>query len=72
MNRNLTERLKKLSKLLADALDTLHNDADLTEEAEIELEECIEDYQDEIWMIEEQLREEAENEYADHHAKGWN
>lgn len=73
MDRNLTERLKKLSKELAEAESqaALHS----TEYSEDELEaltETILDLQDEIWEIEDLLERQAEYEYGDQSAKGWN
>ena len=70
MDRNLTEQLKKLSKQLTDAINASHTE--LNEEEKEDLDIRIADIQDEIWVIEDQLNSEAENEYADHHAKGWN
>lgn len=71
MDRNLTQRLNKLSQQLTNSLARLHSD-ELTEDERFELEGRIEDLQDEIWDIEDQLREEAEYEYEEHSAKGWN
>lgn len=73
MDRNLTEQLKKLSKELADKQSTLNHHSDELTDAELaSLNDRIEDLQDEIWDIEDILREEAENEYGDLSAKGWN
>lgn len=73
MDRNLTERLKKLSQELAATQNAVkhHPPHDDTGELE-ELQARIEDLQDEIWDIEDILREEAENEYGENSAKGWN
>jgi cell division protein FtsB len=73
MDRNLTERLKKLSKELADAKNAVeHHGNEYTDEELDKLYDRIDDLQDDIWDIEDQLREQAENEYDDHSAKGWN
>lgn len=72
MDRNLTERLKKLSKELAASEARLHDGNALTDEERESLIDRIEDIQDELWDVEEQLREEAQGEYDDHSAKGWN
>lgn len=71
MDRNIIERIKKLSKELADyehELKTLAHDDPIREELEIK----IEDIQEEIWDLEDQMREDAESEYEEHTAKGWN
>lgn len=73
MDRNLTEQLKKLSKELAETQSVVkHHSADYSEEQIESFNARIEDIQDEIWDIEDILREDAENEYGDLHAKGWN
>lgn len=73
MDRNLTEKLKALSKELAAAKNAVeHHGSEYTDEALDKLYDRIEDLQDEIWDVEDQLREQAENEYDDHSAKGWN
>lgn len=74
MDRNLTERLKKLSRELADAKHELtvtkgfgfvEGDAAIDE-----LQERIEDIQDEIWDVEDLIREDAESEYGE--SGDWN
>lgn len=73
MDRNLTEQLKKLSKELAENQTVVRHHSDELTDAELAtLNERIEDLQDEIWDIEDILRDEAENEYGEHSAKGWN
>lgn len=73
MDRNLTERLKKLSKELTETQHDVDHCAHLYTEDELEaLENRIEDIQDEIWDIEDQLRDEAENEYGENSERGWN
>jgi septal ring factor EnvC (AmiA/AmiB activator) len=72
MDRNLTERLKKLSKELADAQHEILQTSKYNEEELNALDDRIADLQDEIWDIEDQIREQAENEYDDNTAKGWN
>lgn len=69
--RNLTEQLKKLSQELADAVHDSKHSPDLTEEQAFQLDERIEDIQDQIWDIEETLREFAEHEFSDRSSRGW-
>lgn len=73
MDRNLTERLKKLSKELAETQNriTFHGDEYTDQELE-SLNEHIDDIQDEIWEVEDQIRDEADYEYGEQSAKGWN
>lgn len=70
--RNQTERLKQLSRELADAVHLSHHSPDLSEEEAFQLDERIEDIRDEIWDIEELIRELAEYEYGERTTKGWN
>ena len=73
MDRNLTERLKKLSQELAATQNAVKQYPPYDDTGELEtLQARIEDLQDEIWDIEDILREEAENEYGENSAKGWN
>lgn len=73
MDRNLTERLKKLSIELADKTNAIeHHSGDYTEQALAQLQARIDDIQDEIWDVEDQLEAQAQDEYDDHSAKGWN
>lgn len=55
MNKNLSEQLKKLAKQLTAA----HEAGDLELEA---------DLQDQIWDIQDQIAQEAEDEYDGHHS----
>lgn len=73
MDRNLTERLKKLSKELTEAKNAVeHHGNEYTEEELDALTDRIEDIQDELWDVEDQIRDQAESEYSDNSAKGWN
>ena len=78
MDRNLTERLKKLSEALADAVhrrNTLSSNGFPLPGHEEELDkaaELVDPLQDEIWDIEDQIQEQEEIEYEDHSGKGWN
>jgi cell division protein FtsB len=73
MDRNLTERLKKLSKELAEAQTATTQHGNEYTDTELEaLTNRIDDLQDEIWDIEDTLERQAEYEYGDHSAKGWN
>lgn len=73
MDRNLTERLKKLSKELTETQhDIEHRASEYTEDELEDLRDRYEDIQDEIWDIEDQIRDEAENEYGENSEKGWN
>ena len=73
MDRNLTEKLKTLSKELAAAKNAVEQHGNEYTDQELEtLYERIEDLQDDIWDVEDQLREQAESEYGEHSAKGWN
>jgi uncharacterized membrane protein len=63
MDRNLNERLKKLSHALAKARHGgEYTDAEL---------ENIDALQDEIWEVEDLIREEFEAEQSEHHSKDW-
>lgn len=74
MDRNLQERLRKLSAELADAIHAYKNrEIDgLSEMEAAKLDDRIADLQDEIWDIEDQLESEAADEFAERSAKGWN
>ena len=73
MDRNLTERLKKLSKELAEAQTAFTQHGTEYTDQELEtLANRIDDLQDEIWGIEDTLERQAEDDYGDHSAKGWN
>lgn len=73
MDRNLTERLKRLSKELTETRNATEQHAADYTDAELDtMFDRIDAIQDEIWDIEDQLRDEAESEYDEHSAKGWN
>lgn len=73
MDRNLTERLNRLSKeLVADKQELNDHGLELSETQYNALVDRIDDIQDEIWDIEELLRDQAEYEYDVNSAKGWN
>ena len=73
MDRNLTERLKKLSKELADKQNAVTQHGSEYTDKELEtLTNRIDEIQDEIWDVEDMLERQAEYEYGDHSAKGWN
>lgn len=73
MDRNLTERLKRLSKELTELRNaTEHHESEYSDSELDTMFDRIESIQDEIWDIEDQLRDEAESEYDEHSAKGWN
>jgi hypothetical protein len=73
MDRSITERLNRLSKeLAADKHEMQHHTHELDELQLQALSDRIDDIQDEIWDIEDALRDEAEYEYSEHSAKGWN
>lgn len=73
MDRNLTERLKKLSQELADAQHKLkHLASELSADETEALQELIDDLDDKIWDIEDQLEADAQDQYGEQSAKGWN
>lgn len=63
MDRNLTGRLNRLSHQLTKA----QHGGEYTDE-EID---TIESLQDEIWEVEDLIRDEFEAEQSDHHTKDW-
>lgn len=72
MDRNLTERLKKLSRELTETQNIIATSASNYTQEDLEaLHERVEDIQDEIWDIEDQIRDAADAEYGDNTYKGW-
>jgi hypothetical protein len=70
---NLTTRLRELSLALTKAeheLDAAVNIAASDEDIQL-LQDRVDDILDEIEDIENVMRGEAEDEYADHRSKGW-